>query len=116
MNVGRDLAAEPGTPRRYRAIERGQEVRHGKDSDQRYPPSQPREGHRLRGPLPRRRRPPAVRTFETKDEARAFQTAVLADLREGTYVAPSAGAVPFRVVAEQWFAAQLQLKRRTQIP
>jgi hypothetical protein len=55
------------------------------------------------------------RTFETKDEARAFQSAVLADLREGTYVAPSAGTVPFRVVAEQWFAAQLQLKRRTQI-
>lgn len=55
------------------------------------------------------------RTFDTKDEARAFQSAVLADLREGTYVAPSAGIVPFKVVAEQWFAAQLQLKRRTQI-
>lgn len=37
------------------------------------------------------------RTFETKDEARAFQSAILADLREGTYVARSADAVPFKI-------------------
>ncbi len=55
------------------------------------------------------------RTFPTMDQAKAFQTATLLDVRDGTYVPPTAGVVPFRVVAEQWFAAQLQLKRRTQI-
>lgn len=55
------------------------------------------------------------RTFPTMDQAKAFQTATLLDVRDGTYVPPTAGVVPFKVVAEQWFAAQLQLKRRTQI-
>lgn len=55
------------------------------------------------------------RTFETLDQARAFQNATQTDVRDGTYVAPTAGVVAFTVVAEQWFAAQLQLKRRTQI-
>lgn len=55
------------------------------------------------------------RTFETMDQARAFQNAALTDVRDGAYVSPTAGVVPFLVVAEEWFAAQLQLKRRTQI-
>ena len=55
------------------------------------------------------------RTFPTMDQAKTFQNATQKDVRDGTYVAPTAGVVPFRVVAEQWFEAQLQLKRRTQI-
>jgi len=55
------------------------------------------------------------RTFETMDQARAFQNAALTDVRDGAYVSPTAGVVPFLAVAEEWFAAQLQLKRRTQI-
>lgn len=55
------------------------------------------------------------RTFETMDQARAFQNAALTDVRDGAYVSPTAGVVPFLVVAEERFAAQLQLKRRTRI-
>lgn len=55
------------------------------------------------------------RTFASMDEARTFQNATLADVREGSYVAPTAGLVPFLVVAEDWYAGQAHLKRRTQI-
>ncbi|HWL38306.1 MAG TPA: site-specific integrase [Frankiaceae bacterium] len=55
------------------------------------------------------------RTFASMDEARTFQNATLADVREGSYVAPTAGLVKFKVVAEEWFAGQAHLKRRTQI-
>lgn len=55
------------------------------------------------------------RTFPTLDQAKAFQAATLVDVRDGRYVAPDAGAVLFRIVAEEWYAAQAHLKRRTQI-
>jgi len=96
------------------AIQRGQETRHARTRT-----SGIRRLNRVKGTVCEVRFRDGEgrqrsRTFETMDEARASQNAALADVREGSCVPPTAGVVPFKVVAEQWFAAQLQLKR-TQI-
>jgi hypothetical protein len=55
------------------------------------------------------------RTFETMDEARAVPERRAGRCSRGLLRRAHRRRRPFKVVAEQWFAAQLQLKRRTQI-